>query len=84
LVGAVGIEPTTFGLKGRCSTTELRPYAFQFTKFTTSPFALRFRDYRISAGLRRFFHLDAPQHHEVETPKCVYRLVDYVGIRSTH
>jgi hypothetical protein len=27
LVGAVGIEPTTFGLKGRCSTTELRPYA---------------------------------------------------------
>ena len=25
LVGAVGIEPTTFGLKGRCSTTELRP-----------------------------------------------------------
>ncbi len=26
LVGAVGIEPTTNGLKGRCSTTELRPY----------------------------------------------------------
>jgi hypothetical protein len=26
LVGAVGIGPTTFGLKGRCSTTELRPY----------------------------------------------------------
>jgi len=25
VVGAVGIEPTTFGLKGRCSTTELRP-----------------------------------------------------------
>jgi hypothetical protein len=25
MVGAVGIEPTTFGLKGRCSTTELRP-----------------------------------------------------------
>jgi integrase len=25
LVGAVGIEPTTFGLKGRCSATELRP-----------------------------------------------------------
>jgi hypothetical protein len=25
LVGAVGIEPTTFGLKGHCSTTELRP-----------------------------------------------------------
>ena len=25
LVGAVGVEPTTFGLKGRCSTTELRP-----------------------------------------------------------
>jgi hypothetical protein len=22
----VGIEPTTFGLKGHCSTTELRPY----------------------------------------------------------
>ena len=22
----MGIEPTTFGLKGRCSTTELRPY----------------------------------------------------------
>ena len=28
LVGAVGIEPTTFGLKGRCSTTELRPCGF--------------------------------------------------------
>ena len=28
MVGAVGIEPTTFGLKGRCSTTELRPYVF--------------------------------------------------------
>ena len=27
LVGAVGIGPTTFGLKGRCSTTELRPYS---------------------------------------------------------
>ena len=27
VVGAVGIEPTTFGLKGRCSTTELRPCA---------------------------------------------------------
>ena len=27
LVGAVGIEPTTFGLKGRCSTTELRPFS---------------------------------------------------------
>jgi len=25
MVGAVGIEPTTFGLKGHCSTTELRP-----------------------------------------------------------
>ena len=24
LVGAVGVEPTTNGLKGRCSTTELR------------------------------------------------------------
>jgi hypothetical protein len=40
LVGAVGIEPTTFGLKGRCSTTELRPYIVynQFvneTDFTT-------------------------------------------------
>jgi hypothetical protein len=29
LVGAVGIEPTTFGLKGRCSTTELRPYIIE-------------------------------------------------------
>jgi hypothetical protein len=27
LVGAVGIEPTTLGLKGLCSTTELRPYS---------------------------------------------------------
>jgi hypothetical protein len=27
------------GLKGRCSTTEPRPYAFQYTKFTTSLFA---------------------------------------------
>src|SRR5689334_23135177 len=26
LVGAVGVEPTTNGLKGRCSATELRPY----------------------------------------------------------
>jgi hypothetical protein len=26
LVGAVGIEPTTNGLKGRCSTAELRPW----------------------------------------------------------
>jgi hypothetical protein len=25
-VGAVGVEPTTNGLKGRCSATELRPY----------------------------------------------------------
>jgi hypothetical protein len=31
LVGAVGIEPTTFGLKGRCSTTELRPYCVNFS-----------------------------------------------------
>jgi hypothetical protein len=31
LVGAVGIEPTTFGLKGRCSTTELRPYGVNFS-----------------------------------------------------
>ena len=30
MVGAVGIEPTTFGLKGRCSTTELRPYGVNF------------------------------------------------------
>jgi hypothetical protein len=30
LVGAVGIEPTTFGLKGRCSTTELRPCGVNF------------------------------------------------------
>jgi hypothetical protein len=29
LVGAVGIEPTTFGLKGRCSTTELRPWLLE-------------------------------------------------------
>ena len=29
LVGAVGIEPTTNGLKGRCSTTELRSYTAQ-------------------------------------------------------
>src|SRR5690242_1072593 len=25
MVGAVGVEPTTNGLKGRCSATELRP-----------------------------------------------------------
>ncbi len=30
MVGAVGIEPTTFGLKGRCSTTELRPCGANF------------------------------------------------------
>ena len=30
MVGAVGIEPTTFGLKGRCSTTELRPCDVNF------------------------------------------------------
>ncbi len=33
LVGAVGIEPTTFGLKGRCSTTELRPYKTVTTSY---------------------------------------------------
>jgi hypothetical protein len=31
MVGAVGIEPTTFGLKGRCSTTELRPCGVNFS-----------------------------------------------------
>ena len=31
MVGAVGIEPTTFGLKGRCSTTELRPCRHNFS-----------------------------------------------------
>jgi hypothetical protein len=30
----VGIEPTTFGLKGRCSTTELRPYKWFTTSYT--------------------------------------------------
>jgi hypothetical protein len=34
LVGAVGIEPTTFGLKGRCSTTELRPWDFHRREFS--------------------------------------------------
>jgi hypothetical protein len=34
LVGAVGIEPTTFGLKGRCSTTELRPCKTVTTSYT--------------------------------------------------
>ena len=34
LVGAVGIGPTTFGLKGRCSTTELRPYKMVITSYT--------------------------------------------------
>src|SRR5438445_965358 len=29
LVGAVGVEPTTNGLKGRCSATELRPFGSQ-------------------------------------------------------
>jgi hypothetical protein len=34
LVGAVGIEPTTFGLKGRCSAAELRPCGTVFTSYT--------------------------------------------------
>ena len=28
MVGAVGVEPTTNGLKGRCSATELRPCGY--------------------------------------------------------
>ena len=41
LVGAVGIEPTTFGLKGRCSTTELRPYIVEYQLLSsTNPTAL--------------------------------------------
>jgi hypothetical protein len=41
LVGAVGIEPTTFGLKGRCSTTELRPCYLQY--FTLKRFSAHLR-----------------------------------------
>jgi hypothetical protein len=37
LVGAVGIEPTTFGLKGRCSTTELRPCAYKRLLYRKMP-----------------------------------------------
>jgi hypothetical protein len=33
VVGAVGVEPTTNGLKGRCSTTELRPYCWALLLF---------------------------------------------------
>src|SRR5260370_37120061 len=29
LVGAAGLEPTTFGLKDRCSTTQLRPHKYK-------------------------------------------------------
>ena len=34
MVGAEGIEPSTFGLKGRCSTTELRPCRVVTTSYT--------------------------------------------------
>ena len=34
LVGAVGVEPTTNGLKGRCSATELRPWKMVTTFYT--------------------------------------------------
>jgi hypothetical protein len=37
LVGAVGIEPTTFGLKGRCSTTELRPWCVGIARQISQP-----------------------------------------------
>ena len=67
MVGAVGIEPTTFGLKGRCSTTELRPcWQHLFILACTSRgrnFAFRVlaprglvrggTDYEISAAARR-------------------------------
>ena len=39
MVGAVGIEPTTFGLKGRCSTTELRPY-FIYTQLVNGTYCI--------------------------------------------
>jgi hypothetical protein len=44
LVGAVGIEPTTFGLKGRCSTTELRPFfgTYDRAKSDVPPLGRRF------------------------------------------
>jgi hypothetical protein len=38
LVGAVGIEPTTFGLKGRCSTTELRPWCVGIARQISQPY----------------------------------------------
>ena len=32
MVGRVGFEPTTFGLKGRCSTTELPAHTYYYTR----------------------------------------------------
>ena len=43
LVGAVGVEPTTNGLKGRCSATELRPCGIglvYLSVFAVSRFAM--------------------------------------------
>lgn len=31
MVGRVGVEPTTIGLKGRCSTTELPAHCLDYT-----------------------------------------------------
>ena len=66
LVGAVGIEPTTFGLKGRCSTTELRPYAFQFTKFITSLFAATISRLSDRCRFAKIFPPDTPEDRVVE------------------
>src|SRR5215472_5346518 len=49
LVGAVGIEPTTFGLKGRCSTTELRPCKKRFALRFQTDFGVAHRQPTLAA-----------------------------------
>src|SRR4029077_6641591 len=39
MVGAVGVEPTTNGLKGRCSATELRPCKAVRTYYTKETYS---------------------------------------------
>ena len=42
MVGAVGVEPTTNGLKGRCSTTELHPQSLSTNMLQCRLFCIEF------------------------------------------
>lgn len=53
MVGAVGIEPTTFGLKGRCSTAELRPCCHQPVVFIRTYLVCRCNIVRAMAAFRK-------------------------------